>query len=431
MRDYTNAEINEILYNNIDALIIVSSEEDKYRVIKSSEAMGELIDSEGSYNELIEKLCFRMNDSGEKITDEYMVFLPKMGEFKNAMLRKVSLEIDGVKHVIQMNVQPIEKNEGDYIIILKEMPEAESEREGVAETKVKTIQETYLFSMYVDLNKDVSSSINVSEISNDDMHYEVKYSEWRMMIVNMFLPEDQPTFLEKSDPAYLRENLRPGKTFSYDCQMKNLEGEYIWVKLIFGRTDTTNETDFRFVFMVQNIHEDSMKLFNELKKFENLASHDTLTGVFNHGRIETELSNAIGVLQNEDKTISLMMFDIDSFKKINDTFGHAVGDDILKDFVKCIIDKLQGHDIKVGRWGGEEFVCVCYDMDINEITVIAEEIREYIANRIFDIIGSMTCSIGLASVEKNDTVKAAFTRLDEALYSAKESGRNCVRVHEV
>lgn len=430
MNIYSDSEINKVLYENIDAILVVSSKDDSYRALKISRIFSKFIAEEGSYKDLIEKLMFHMNDSNSKITEDYQIFLPKMGEFNGRNSRKLNVEIDGEKQVIQMLVYPIDKSEGDYVILLFELDKSELERDVVMEKKVKTIQETYLFSMYVDLNNDSVSSINVSEISNDDMHYTVKYSEWRMMIVNMIWPEDQELFLKKTDPSYLKDNLKPSKTFSFDCQMKNLEGNYIWVKLIFGRTDTTSDQDFRFVFMVQDIHDDSLKLFNELKKFETLASHDSLTGVFNHGRIETELSNAIEQININNRQVSLMMFDIDFFKKINDTYGHAVGDDILKEFVGTIKEKLAGHDIKIGRWGGEEFVCVCYDFGLNEIQKIAEEIRLYISNKVFEIIGSMTCSVGLATVGKNDSVKEAFIRLDEALYKAKASGRNCISFNQ-
>lgn len=428
MKNYTNEEVNEILYNNIDALLVMSAKEDKYRTIKCSSDFSKFIDKEGSYNALIEKLLFHMSKNNAKITDDYMVFLPKIGEFKGKYSKKINLKIEGNNRLIQMIVCPINQNEGDYIMVLCDLDKSEVDRKVIAENKVKTIQETYLFSMYVDLNKDVTSSINITEISNDDMHYDVKYSEWRNMIVNMFLPEDQAMFMEKSAPEYLKTHLKPAKTLSFDCQMKNLEGEFIWVKLIFGRTDTTSEQDFRFVFMVENIHESSMNLFNELKKFENLASYDALTGVYNHGRIETELSNAIDELQNNDTTISLMMLDIDYFKTVNDTYGHAVGDVILKGFVSCVSEVLQKHDIKIGRWGGEEFVCVCYGIDLEGLEIIAEETRKKVAETAFDKVGTVTCSIGLADLDKHDAAIDAFERLDKALYDAKSNGRNCVKI---
>lgn len=428
MRVYSDVDVANILNNSMEAVLVVSSKEDTYQRIKCSELFSKLLDETGSYKELIEKLCFHLSENDSKITDDYQVFLPKMIDFKGKHARKISCEINGEKHRIQMFVCPTEIEEGEYIIVLSDLDQSENEREIITENKVKTIQETYLFSMYIDLNNDKASGINVTEISNDDLHYEIKYSEWRNTIVNMIWGEDQETFLEKSNPEYLKAKLKPAKNLSFDCQMKNLEGQFIWVRLIFGRIDTTSEHDYRFVFMVQNIHEDSMRLFKELKKFENLASFDPLTEVFNHGRIETELNNAIVELNGCDGQSSLMMLDIDYFKKVNDTYGHAVGDETLKAFTRCVKEAVASYDIRIGRWGGEEFVFVCYGYDSNSIQEIAENIRTSVESRIFDTIGHITCSIGITCIGENDTADSAFKRLDEALYDAKTSGRNCIKV---
>lgn len=430
MRKYTDIDIARILNASMDAILIVSSIDDTYRRVKCTELFSELIDETGSYKDLIEKLCFHMSENNARISDDYQVFLPKMIDFKGKYARKLSCEINGERHKIQMFVCPTEKEEGEYIIVLTDLDQSENDREIISEKKVKTIQETYLFSMYIDLNNDKISGINVTEISNDDMHYEIKYSEWRMMIVNMIWPDDQPLFLEKSNPECLKAALKPAKTLSFDCQMKNLEGQFIWVRLIFGRIDTTSEQDFRFVFMVQNIHEDSMRLFKELKKFENLASYDALTSVYNHGRIETEINNAIVEYKGNNGKCSLMMLDIDFFKEVNDTYGHAVGDDTLKAFISCVKETLTDYDVRIGRWGGEEFVCVCYGYDMDAIKEIAEKTRAAVESRTFDIIGHMTCSIGIACIYKDDTADTAFKRLDEALYDAKSNGRNCVKIKE-
>lgn len=428
MRVYSDVDVANILNNSMEAVLVVSSKEDTYQRIKCSELFSKLLDETGSYKELIEKLCFHLSENDSKITDDYQVFLPKMIDFKGKHARKISCEINGEKHRIQMFVCPTEIEEGEYIIVLSDLDQSENEREIITENKVKTIQETYLFSMYIDLNNDKASGINVTEISNDDLHYDIKYSEWRNTILNMIWGEDQETFLEKSNPEYLKAKLKPGKNLSFDCQMKNLEGQFIWVRLIFGRIDTTSEHDYRFVFMVQNIHEDSMRLFKELKKFENLASFDPLTEVFNHGRIETELNNAIVELNGCDGQSSLMMLDIDYFKKVNDTYGHAVGDETLKAFTRCVKEAVASYDIRIGRWGGEEFVFVCYGYDSNSIQEIAENIRTSVESRIFDTIGHITCSIGITCIGENDTADSAFKRLDEALYDAKTSGRNCIKV---
>jgi diguanylate cyclase (GGDEF)-like protein len=205
-----------------------------------------------------------------------------------------------------------------------------------------------------------------------------------------------------------------------------MEGVFIWVKLIFSRTNTTNEDDFRFVFMVQNIHENSLQLFETLKKYEDLASKDALTGIFNHGRIETEINNAIEGVKTKNDKVSLMMIDIDYFKAVNDKFGHSVGDVVLKQFVDYVVDFLKPYNTVTGRWGGEEFLCVCYEMDIEQTKQLAEKLRVSISEAPFDNIYNLTCSIGLTEISPADTDKSAFDRADKAMYDAKTNGRNCV-----
>jgi predicted signal transduction protein with EAL and GGDEF domain len=206
--------------------------------------------------------------------------------------------------------------------------------------------------MYIDLAQDTTSSINITEISDNVVNSQIKYSEWRMMIVNMFMPEDQEQFLRRTDPEYLKKNFTPGKTSSYDCLMRNLEGKYIWVKLIFSRAQTLVDDDYRFVFMVQDINESMTNMNTYLKEFEEKASIDALTGVFNHGRIETEITNAIENVKKTGETSSIMILDIDFFKEVNDNFGHSVGDKTLKVFSKVVGDYFKERGSVLGRWGG-------------------------------------------------------------------------------
>ncbi|MBO4523776.1 MAG: GGDEF domain-containing protein, partial [Ruminococcus sp.] len=274
---------------------------------------------------------------------------------------------------------------------------------------------------------DTTSSISVTEISDEVMQQEIKYSEWRTMIINMIWPDDQALFLERTDPEYLKKNLAPGRTTSFDCLMMNLEGKYIWVKLIFSRSETSNEDDFRFVFMVQNIHENSIELLETMKKYEQLASRDSLTNVFNHGRMETEIRNALKEKRTKNRDVSLMILDIDFFKHVNDKFGHSTGDVTLVQFAKIISDYIHDLNAVLGRWGGEEFVVVCYDTGSEKAYALAEGLRRIISDEPFGKIGQITCSIGVTTINADDSFDDAFNRMDRALYNAKSSGRNCVK----
>ena len=280
--------------------------------------------------------------------------------------------------------------------------------------------------MFFDPVRDTTSSLSVTEISDETVHAEISYSSWRQMIVNMIDADDQALFLERTDPEYLKRNFYPGKTSSFDCLMQNLEGKYIWVKLIFSRVETTNEEDYRFVFMVQNIHENAMELFSTLKKYEHLALTDSLTGLFNHGRMETELSNAIESMKKKEQHASLLFMDIDYFKNINDQRGHAAGDQALKAFAGIIKEQIRAKKAVAGRWGGEEFLIVCYEAEPEEIHTLAEKIRQQVEKTDFPEAGHFTCSIGTTGLKTEDTPKSAFERADKALYLAKEQGRNGV-----
>ena len=421
---YTRESVSDLLFSKVDAIIIVDAEKDSYNTVKKQGIFEKLVEDEGSYKTLVEKLWFHLHDNPKKIADDYHVFIPMIGQFKGKYVDRINLSIEEKIHQVQISIYPIDDSCTKYIFILDELDNSEYLRDFSTARKLDTMQNTFLFSMYVDLIKNVSYSINVTELSDNPQNYDVKYTDWRMMIVNMIWPDDQKLFLERTDPDWLKKNLEPGRATSFDCQMKNLEGVFIWVKLIFSRAATTNEDDFRFVFMVQNIHDNHIKLFETLKRYEELASKDPLTDIFNHGRIETEISNSIEGFNANGKPVSFMMLDIDFFKKINDKFGHSVGDFVLKAFVKVINDFIEPYNFAIGRWGGEEFVCVCYDMNIDQLKPIAENLRKKVEEAEFEKDIKITCSIGLTEVKKGDTAQIIFDRVDRAMYEAKTGGRN-------
>ena len=358
--DYTVNDVSGLFYENVDAVVIVDPSIDAYKSVVRRGMFETFLKESGIYHDLILDLWFHFNESNEKVTGEYQIFADNTGVFKSKYSRRLKLVLEDEKkpHLVQLTVYPVE-DATKYIFILDEFDDNESLQESLTTKKINTIQNTYLFSMYIDLVADTTSSINVTEISDDVVNYNLKYSDWRMMIVNMIWPEDQEQFLRRTDPEYLKKNFTPGRTSSYDCMMRNLEGKFIWVKLIFSRAQTYNDDDYRFVFMVQDINDKSMELMSTLQKYEEKAIKDPLTGVMNHGEIETQLNNALARRQSNDQPVSVMMLDLDHFKQVNDNYGHAVGDVTLKHFAKILMDIATEEKALVGRWGGEEFVIVC------------------------------------------------------------------------
>ena len=423
---FTFEDVMSYIGDTVDAVIVIDGDADKYRALAKRGLFADYINDEGSYKNLIKRLWFHLNNSEETVIEDYQVFIPTFGKFVGKYSKRINIIHDDITHVVQMTIYPLNKD-NLYIFILDELDSSQYVDETLTNKKVHTIQNTYLFSMYVDIVRDTTNSISITEISDDVMNQQLKYSEWRMMIVNMIWPDDQPVFLERTDPEYLKKNLAPGRTASFDCLMMNLEGKYIWVKLIFSRAETSNEDDFRFVFMVQDIHENAQELMSTLKKYEELASKDPLTSLFNHGRIETEMCNAIENRKKNDQEISMMILDIDFFKRVNDEFGHSVGDVTLVHFADTVSAFVKDYTAVAGRWGGEEFVVVFYGIDHDESIRIAEALKEKISEETFSKIGHITCSIGVTSVTDSDDFNSTFDRMDKALYAAKSAGRNCVR----
>ncbi len=427
LEEYTAEEAALLLQKNVDAIILVDTTLGKYRALSRRGVFKAFIDETGDYNELIEKLWFHFSGTNEKITKDYSVFVSYYGEFKGKYSRRLKIQADGFDQpsIIEMTVYPL-KDTDKYMFVMDELADDEYVQEFMTTKKVNTIQNAYLFSMYIDLVRDTTSSLNITEVSDESVNSDIKYSDWRMMIVNMFKPEDQEQFLRRSDPEYLKKNFPPGRTSSFDCMMKNLEGNFIWVKLIFSRAETNNEDDFRFVFMVQDIHDNSIELLSTLKKYEKLALTDPLTEILNHGGIKAEIYNAIDNHKREGMPVSILMLDLDLFKNVNDTFGHAAGDAALKCFTDIVKDQISDEKAYLGRWGGEEFVIVCYGKTGAEMEGEADKLRRSVEDNEFPGIGKMTCSIGVTQLKDEDSFDSVFDRVDKALYSSKESGRNRV-----
>lgn len=179
----------------------------------------------------------------------------------------------------------------------------------------------------------------------------------------------------------------------------------------------------RLVNFLESTTED-LRLANE--KLFKVASLDELTQVYNRRALNHYMNQ---FLENRSRyrSIAVMMVDIDYFKRVNDTYGHDAGDMVLKDGVAKVKYLFTQADI-IGRWGGEEFVGIKPDISLEEAKEFCERIRTGVEKIEFKEVGHITVSIGLTMINKNDTMDSVYKRIDEALYEAKETGRNKVVV---
>lgn len=166
-------------------------------------------------------------------------------------------------------------------------------------------------------------------------------------------------------------------------------------------------------------------LYNEAIK---TAHRDPVTGVGNRAAMNNVLQQEIDLTARYDATLSAMMLDIDKFKHINDTYGHIAGDTVLKHVADIMVECMRRSDI-VYRFGGEEFVILLRNTQTEGAKLLAERVRQSVESAHFnygDHQIQATISVGISSVQKDDTEKSLLDRCDQALYKAKENGRNCV-----
>ena len=153
-----------------------------------------------------------------------------------------------------------------------------------------------------------------------------------------------------------------------------------------------------------------------------VASLDELTQIYNRRALNHFIQKYIDDFGSEGE-VMLLLVDIDHFKHVNDTFGHDVGDMILKEGVDRVKSFVTQKDI-IGRWGGEEFLMLSPYSSREKALMVAESIRSYVEKTEFDVAGHITISGGVTLLRLDDTIDTAFKRIDDALYEAKETGRN-------
>ncbi|WP_415885257.1 ABC transporter substrate-binding protein [Neptuniibacter sp. QD37_6] len=164
------------------------------------------------------------------------------------------------------------------------------------------------------------------------------------------------------------------------------------------------------------------------KMLQTIAEKDALTGILSRGKLRTELEEFTSLAQRHDWKLSLIFFDIDDFKGINDTYGHVKGDKVLIELTALVSAKSRKTD-RFGRWGGEEFLFLMLETDLQDAGAIAEKFRGAIEKYDFGLPEAVTSSFGVAQYSKGESIESWVGRADSALYRAKGDGKNCVRLN--
>ena len=219
---------------------------------------------------------------------------------------------------------------------------------------------------------------------------------------------------------YLEDNLGGFLIHTHEVESTQERWEYVYsisaftlialiIPIFYGR---------RLIMQQQDLH----------AEISRIASEDCLTNLYNRRKINTLIHDEIERSDRYKKGFSIILIDIDYFKRVNDKFGHLAGDQLLRMFSEILRDTIR-HTDTAGRWGGEEFVVLCPETNIDGALALADKIRQRINSYIFNDFGKQTASLGVACYVENDTVDSIIHRADIALYDAKNNGRNRVAVN--
>ena len=203
---------------------------------------------------------------------------------------------------------------------------------------------------------------------------------------------------------------------------KKKDGElYYDEQVITPIVDTSNGEIHSFI----STGKDITKRVELEKKLKTLATIDTLTGISNRYQINKYIEETIQRVERFKGSFALFMFDIDHFKNVNDTYGHDIGDVVLQEFSQVIQENIRTIDM-LGRWGGEEFLLISENISQENALLLAEKLREAVWKYNFTSAKHITVSIGVGIYTGEDTKELLLKKVDNALYEAKESGRNKV-----
>jgi len=229
--------------------------------------------------------------------------------------------------------------------------------------------------------------------------------------------------------------INSGYTWRGKIKNRKKDGSEYWISIVISPMFDKNKKTIAYTTILEDITlEKVLQNYNKklelevkqrTKELEILSITDKLTNMYNRTKLDNMLSFYVDNYKRYNHTFSLMIVDIDHFKKVNDTYGHLQGDEVLKTFSSILQSSIRSVDV-LGRWGGEEFMVICPNSTIDGAMQLAKKICKSVENFSFSIKERVTVSIGVAeislSMDENDIINEA----DSALYKAKESGRNRV-----
>jgi len=325
--------------------------------------------------------------------------------FSFEAMKKVLLKIDATTYLFMLNDKVIDKkvfNSEKSNYIKSEFSDYSYDKRSLKDITQIGIREIH------QINKNISKDINY-KLSDGEL-FSTYYKDENLydnhLIEISFIP------IQNIDNKVVAYVIMYKFGDFIDIIMKNMKLLFIILTLLALFLTT--------IFIIVLIHEKKKQ-----KAMHDFAVHDALTKIYNRHGVNEILNQKLEESKRDMKDFSVIFFDIDLFKKVNDIYGHDMGDYVLENIANIVSNEIRASDI-FARWGGEEFIIFLPNTKITNAIKLAEKLRILIQEHAFSNIERVTCSFGVTQLKEQDSKSSFLKRVDSLLYEAKASGRNIV-----
>lgn len=345
------------------------------------------------------------------VIDRLRLGLKKHGAFNGST---VNYRKNGRPYLVEWTISPVKNAAGDprfFISMQKDITQLHAEQ-STGNLFVKAIDAAHdgIF---------ITNSEGVIEFANQGFEIITGYTPTEVIGRNPSVLKSG--YHEDAFYAELWEHLNEGLAFRAMIVNRHKAGHQIHCQQTITPVKNPDGNVTHFISIIKDLTD---RVFEELALREQ-ASHDALTGLLNRRAGEIELGVSLIQALEKSSPFCVLMADIDDFKPVNDTFGHARGDEIIRAVGSILLAETRKTD-KCVRWGGEEFIVLLPFCDLARGHNIAESIRATLAGQVFDEVGRITVSIGITESEPDDSPSRILQRVDQLLYQSKTRGKNRV-----
>ena len=350
---------------------------------------------------------------------KYLLFTEPYMNFPYVVATKTNISfVNDINDILDKKVAIVKNKEIIEILKIKypsfKPIEVENSIEGLKQVSNKEVD------AFVDFLPTISRNINL--ISDGNLKIAGKIDESLTLrianrnddlLLHSILQKSISSFEEQERKTILNKWLTVKFEYGTDYSL-------VW-KIILGSTILL----ILFAYWNRKITQANKIIEKQNIELEKLATIDKLTGIYNRTKLDELLTNEIDRSFRYKHDFACALIDIDYFKNVNDTFGHLVGDSVLKELTTLVKNIIRRSDY-FGRWGGEEFLLILPEIKKDELQTLLEKIKNSISEHHIDEVGSKTVSIGATLYIHGDSMESVIKRTDKALYEAKEQGRNKV-----